>query len=280
MMTNASSLKLLILTLFLLLIEACSNPYRIPGNLRKLRSSEVISMIRRNESIPRDVKILTEDGKPIDTTTIFLIGQEKLITDFYADSTNTIKLLILRPCEIKDKRLMDDIKKVNNESMFLEPLNVDCTKLSEILASIRNKDQESRTSKELKTVNSDKENQRLVFSIINKCGFPESSMNDASGLETIFLVIQHGSKEMRAKYLPNFIRLSDKGEFSKSMVALMEDRAMMDSGKKQKYGSQLLLSNGAWELYPVENLDSVNARRKSVGLNTLEEYLKEVGIKY
>lgn len=50
----------------------------------------------------------------------------------------------------------------------------------------------------------------------------------------------------------------------------MTDRLLMHFGYPQVYGSQIL--NG--ELYTIENPDSVDIRRASVGLGPLEEYLK------
>jgi len=275
-MRKNSIIKLLLLLLLLQLTEACRHNLKIANGLRKLSTNEVISMIKKNEPVPQDIKIISEDGKPIDNNIMLKVGQEKLVTDFYADSKNKVKLLVVRAYNDNDKQLFSEIKKANNEAMLSKPLDVDCNKISEILSDVRLKDQQSRTTNGGINTNYDRENQRIVFSIINKCGFPTAPINDSAGLETIFLVIQHGTKEMRAKYLPYFIKLSKNGEFSESMVALMEDRVLMDSGKKQKYGSQLQkVQGGAWELYPVDNIDSVNARRKSIGLNTLEDYLKE-----
>lgn len=49
---------------------------------------------------------------------------------------------------------------------------------------------------------------------------------------------------------------------------------LMDAGKRQKYGTQVI-KNGQneWELYPVDNIDSVNKRRRALGLSSTQEYL-------
>lgn len=264
------------LTLVIIIFAgSCKQRRIVPKELTKLSGNELLNFIRKKEQMPLNLKILTSEGKSVDNETMMAIGQGKLVTDFYVDASNNIKLLIVRPYSEKDKYLLSEINKMNNSAMESEPLDVTCEKIPEILAAIRVKDQLHRGSNSLQEKELDEQNQRMVFSIIKKCGFPKPPLIDNSGLETIFLVIQHGSKEMRSKYIPYFIELSSKGEFSKSLLALMQDRLLMDYGKKQKYGSQVIRSaNGKWELYPVDNIDSVYIRRKDVGLNSLEEYLK------
>ncbi|WP_156825660.1 DUF6624 domain-containing protein [Lewinella cohaerens] len=51
---------------------------------------------------------------------------------------------------------------------------------------------------------------------------------------------------------------------------LTTDRLLMNNDYLQVYGSQLL--NG--ELYPIENAKTVDQRRDSLGLESLEEYLE------
>jgi hypothetical protein len=258
------------------ILQGCHQGFQTPKGLKKLTDMEVLEIIRRKEQMPPGLKITMADGKPVDNNVMMAIGQKKLVTDFYVDSARRVRLLIVRPYVDNDKYLLSEIDKINNSAMQSTPIDVDCAKVSGILADIRIKDQENRGLNSSQNHNFDEENQRMVLSIIKKCGFPQSPIIDNAGLETIFLVIQHGSKEMRSKYLNHFINLSRKGEFSRSIVALMEDRVLMDSGKKQKYGSQVIQSTtGVWELYPVDNIDSVNVRRRRIGLNTLEEYLKE-----
>ena len=66
-----------------------------------------------------------------------------------------------------------------------------------------------------------------------------------------------------------------------SAVALMEDRILMENGRKQKYGSQLRSQgDGPLLLYPVEDPEHVNERRAAMGLETIEAYLKRFGIDY
>jgi hypothetical protein len=66
------------------------------------------------------------------------------------------------------------------------------------------------------------------------------------------------------------------GDLSKQQYALMKDRMLMDEGKPQIYGSQI--ENG--KLYKLENPETVNERRKEMGLEPIEDYLKYFNIQF
>ena len=100
-------------------------------------------------------------------------------------------------------------------------------------------------------------------------------INQFIALLAAFLVIQHAGKSLREKYFSLMKASAEKGDLQWNMVALMEDRMLMDKGEKQKYGSQVRknMESGAWELYPVEDPKNINKRRAEVGLGPIEEYL-------
>jgi len=56
----------------------------------------------------------------------------------------------------------------------------------------------------------------------------------------------------------------------------MKDRILMDEGKPQLYGSQI--KNG--KLYTLDSPKTVNERRKEMGLQPIEDYLKSFGVEY
>jgi hypothetical protein len=53
----------------------------------------------------------------------------------------------------------------------------------------------------------------------------------------------------------------------------------MRNGKNQLYGTQAVWDNVLKKnkIYPTENIESVNERRKKLGLETLEDYAKANG---
>lgn len=66
------------------------------------------------------------------------------------------------------------------------------------------------------------------------------------------------------------------GKTLPSNLALFEDRILMREGKKQLYGSQVVVDakTGNKYLFPLEDPDNVDERRKKVQLNPIAEYLK------
>ena len=71
-------------------------------------------------------------------------------------------------------------------------------------------------------------------------------------------------------------KLSKNGDLSKEQYALMKDRILMDEGKPQIFGSQI--KNG--KLYDLEEPETVNERRREMGLEPIEDYLKRIDITF
>jgi len=73
-----------------------------------------------------------------------------------------------------------------------------------------------------------------------------------------------------------------RGEAESGNAALLKDRILMREGKKQIYGSQLYFNQVTkqLELWPIEDDENVDARRASVGLEPLAEYMKRFGLEY
>ncbi|PZF73582.1 DUF6624 domain-containing protein [Taibaiella soli] len=75
------------------------------------------------------------------------------------------------------------------------------------------------------------------------------------------------------------------------LVAMMEDRALVNEQKEQIYGTQLWgdpvkdsvtgVVKPVWYFDPIGNPENVNKRRREAGFKTtVEEYAKEMGVPY
>jgi hypothetical protein len=127
----------------------------------------------------------------------------------------------------------------------------------------------------------DKVNQKIVSNIIDSFGYPGYSIVGQILMNKCFLVIQHADSAYQNRYLKIVIDAADKGELGWGSVALLIDRIKVSKGEKQIYGSQLSIdSAGNYHLEPVENEMDLNKRRKSVGLEPIEEYLMRWDILY
>ena len=125
----------------------------------------------------------------------------------------------------------------------------------------------------------DSVNQQKIFKILDSRGFVgKDKVGDAC--RAYWLVVQHSSVEMQRKYLPLFLKAAERGDIPRENVAMMEDRICLFEGRPQRYGTQLEEDkDGKWHLYKLENPEKVDEYRKSVGMGTLSDYLKMMGIK-
>jgi len=115
-----------------------------------------------------------------------------------------------------------------------------------------------------------------VEKIITENGWLGSDIIGEKGNKTLFLVIQHADTKAQLKYLPLLREAVKNGNAKAEHLALLEDRILLSQGKKQIYGSQLMSDPKSNEivLFPMIKPETVNERRKNIGLGSIEEYLK------
>ena len=146
--------------------------------------------------------------------------------------------------------------------------------------SIRNIDWDTLSSPEASIAYSkkmmavDSVNQTRVIPILEQYGWlPESKIGEKAA-SAIFYVVQHSNTETIEKYLSQMEALAKKGEASATDAAKMRDRLLMFQGKKQLYGTQAaswVRAEGGQVIWPIEDVENVNKRRKEVGFTTTVE---------
>jgi hypothetical protein len=126
----------------------------------------------------------------------------------------------------------------------------------------------------------DEDNLAQLASIVAKSGWPKLSVVGTRGSLAAFLVLQHAPLAQQIKYLPMIKQRYQEGEISGQYLALLEDRVLVRQGKPQRYGTQVEfdLSTRSRELYPIANLETVDVRRKEMGMPSLQTYMKVVGV--
>lgn len=124
---------------------------------------------------------------------------------------------------------------------------------------------------------SDSLNQVLLKHLIAKYGWLDKSSIGYRGETTLFLVIQHAPLAYQKEMFPLMKAAVSKGEANAVNLAYLEDRILVNEGKKQKYGTQVMYNAKLkkYELAPVLDVASVNVRRQKLGLGTVEQYLKQ-----
>lgn len=121
----------------------------------------------------------------------------------------------------------------------------------------------------------DETNYHRISEIIDQIGYPTISKVGKQASFNSWLIIQHHPEGDFQKKCLDLMEL-DKDDIDPQNIAYLKDRVLMFSGKKQIYGTQLRQNEVSkkMELFDVEDEEHLNKRRKSVGLEPIEEYLK------
>jgi len=125
-------------------------------------------------------------------------------------------------------------------------------------------------------------NEFAILEIIDNHGWVRVSEVGYLANQSLWLVIQHAPLNVQEKYLPYLKKSVEQGESEGWYLAFLEDRILMRNGKKQKYGTQAKFdkTTGKNQIYPIGNPESVNERRKKIGLEPIEEYAEKNGYIY
>ncbi|MEB2777341.1 DUF6624 domain-containing protein [Algoriphagus sp. D3-2-R+10] len=271
---------ILILSLFSLISCYKSSVY-IPEGLRKLTDEEILEGFRSN-FIAENTVFKDSLGNVLSRTELQKIDPDDLFGDYYVSSNNELIEVVIRKATKQDKELIKKIKVGIEEQEPITIIGIDCSDIKESLETVYEADQENRQGGSVGNLEIDYKNQQIVVSTIENCGFPTVEEHGYKSVEAVFLVIQHAGKSLREKYFPQIKESADQGDLQWSLVALMEDRMLMDRGEKQKFGSQVIMKSGSntWTLYPILDPENVNKRRAEIGLQPIEEYLQHFGIEY
>jgi uncharacterized membrane protein YphA (DoxX/SURF4 family) len=122
----------------------------------------------------------------------------------------------------------------------------------------------------------DSANLNYVERIFNSVGYPGKSLVGEPTNTAAWYVLQHSNKI--GEYIHLVKKAGQEGELPMNLVAMMEDRYLMDQEKPQVYGTQGRMDeNGNKYIWPIENPETVNQRRKEAGFQeTIEAYAKRL----
>nr|MBA3986897.1 DoxX family protein [Flavobacteriales bacterium] len=119
----------------------------------------------------------------------------------------------------------------------------------------------------------DKSNMDFVEKIFKTKGYPRKSMVGEPTNTTAWYVLQHSEKIQQ--YFPLIKKAGEDDEIPYRLVAMMEDRYLVQQGKPQINGTQgqSYSDNRGSFIWPIENPETVNESRMEAGFtSTIEEY--------
>jgi hypothetical protein len=158
-----------------------------------------------------------------------------------------------------------------------------------ILDTVFEDDQRYRENSELELLTKhrdeirylDSVNIKKIIPIIERYGILSPKEIGLKGSSAIFMTLQHASLSVQTKYLPLIEESFKNKKITAGQYAMYVDRVALHNGKMQLYGTQVRVhSKGDGELEPVFDVDNLDKRRDSIGIGSIEKYLKIWDIKW
>jgi hypothetical protein len=120
---------------------------------------------------------------------------------------------------------------------------------------------------------SQEHNARRMRQILVEHGWPGPALVGKDGTDAAWLLVQHGGAEIQEQALELMRELVEPG-VTAADIALLTDRILVERGRPQLYGTQFQFLEDKLVQYPVDDPDSVAARRAEVGLPPMDEYVR------
>ena len=173
------------------------------------------------------------------------------------------------------KRFIEDESKTKEDMkdilFFINKLDSDSLKSEGEVVKRYGFDSKESLLAHYKTVSLNKCNVELIESIINRFGWLNESEVGVIPNQTLWIIIQHSDIETQTRFYPLMEEEMKKGNLPKSQFAKLQDRMLVNTGRNQIYGTQFQLNpDFTYSLYPIDDIEGVNARREEVGLEPLD----------
>lgn len=109
-----------------------------------------------------------------------------------------------------------------------------------------------------------------IYGFVKKYGFPTVKLIGKQGMKYFHLLIQH--QDLDPDLQKECLK---KCDFSEKNKAFLTDRILVNSGQKQKYGTQFFYNKKKKSivLHPIINKKTAELFRKKIGLPKIEEDL-------
>ena len=122
----------------------------------------------------------------------------------------------------------------------------------------------------------DSSNMVFVEHLFKTRGYPGKSVVGEPTNTAAWYVLQHNPEKIPS-YLPLIKEAGKAGELPFRLVAMMEDRYLMNQGAMQRYGTQGRTDASGSFIWPIEDPENVNKRRMAAGFTqTIEAYAKDL----
>lgn len=143
------------------------------------------------------------------------------------------------------------------------------------LAAMVQKDQKVRQGTQYDPT-IDAANTERLKQIIAEFGWPGRTLVGEQGACDAWLLAQHADHDLDFQIrVLGLMRAAAPGEVQPSHIAYLEDRICVAQQRPQVYGTQGYSENGQWKPRPIAEHETVDERRKQVGLEPLADYIAQ-----
>jgi len=120
----------------------------------------------------------------------------------------------------------------------------------------------------------DRDNTAWLKRYLDEHGWPPHAKVGRKGSQGFWLLAQHADADPRfqEQVLEMLGDAVARGEASGVHLAYLSDRVRLAQGRPQRYGTQFERVDGTLRPRPIEDADTVDARRAALGMETLDEY--------
>ena len=129
-------------------------------------------------------------------------------------------------------------------------------------------------------VESDEHASDYLENLLNEIEWVDATTFGQEASSWAFLIAQHADRntDLQVLALERMTPFVDIGEVDKPDYAYLTDRVAINQGREQVYGSQTTgkCKDGLLIPEPIENVETVDIRRASMELDTLNEYLSAI----
>ena len=115
-----------------------------------------------------------------------------------------------------------------------------------------------------------------IRDMLEERAWPGISEVGRDGAQAAWLLVQHADHdiELQKKVLDILYEYLEEDEANPRNVAYLDDRVAVNESRPQKYGTQgRCREEGGWAPRELSDPNAVEGKRKSVGLNSLEDYM-------
>lgn len=122
----------------------------------------------------------------------------------------------------------------------------------------------------------DEANIRRLEEIVNELGWPGPALVGVEASTAAEVILNHAELPELKRLVPFLREAAAAGQADSGQLAMAEDQIRVEEGRDQIYGTEIVNGpDGTLVLYPIEDPESVDERRASVGLPPLEVYLSQ-----